>query len=146
MAEQTKNTRRSFLNQAIIGWFTITLLPVLYVVWEYLLPPKRDEDAAQQVSAGKASDLPLNSAKLIRFGRKPVMVLHTSQDQFKSFSATCTHLGCTVEYNKDDKKIHCNCHGSVFDLTGKNISGPAPAPLQPMRIILKDNDITISNI
>ena len=146
MAEQFKKTRRNFLNRILIGWFTMGLLPALYVVIEYLLPPKREDEAIQQISAGKISDLALNSSKLVRFGKKPVLVLHTSEDQFKSFSAVCTHLGCTVEYNPDDKKIHCNCHGSVFDLTGKNIGGPAPLPLQPMRLVMKDNDIFVSQL
>jgi cytochrome b6-f complex iron-sulfur subunit len=45
------------------------------------------------------------------------------------FSATCSHLGCLVNYHKDKQEFVCPCHGGRYDLTGKNIAGPPPAPL-----------------
>jgi cytochrome b6-f complex iron-sulfur subunit len=45
------------------------------------------------------------------------------------FSATCSHLGCLVNYHKETHEFICPCHGGRYDLTGKNIAGPPPAPL-----------------
>ncbi len=45
----------------------------------------------------------------------------------RAISAICTHLGCTV--GVQDAGYHCPCHGSAFDATGENLSGPAPRPL-----------------
>ena len=45
------------------------------------------------------------------------------------FSAVCSHLGCLVNYQKDRGEFVCPCHGGRYDLTGKNIAGPPPAPL-----------------
>ncbi len=44
-------------------------------------------------------------------------------------SAVCSHLGCLVNYRKELKEFVCPCHGGKYDITGRNISGPPPAPL-----------------
>lgn len=43
--------------------------------------------------------------------------------------ATCTHLGCEVNYHADIKEWLCPCHGSRYDAEGKPISGPAQKAL-----------------
>jgi cytochrome b6-f complex iron-sulfur subunit len=45
------------------------------------------------------------------------------------FSATCSHLGCLVNYHRDKREFVCPCHGGRYDLAGRNIAGPPPAPL-----------------
>ncbi|MDA1088314.1 MAG: ubiquinol-cytochrome c reductase iron-sulfur subunit [Verrucomicrobia bacterium] len=49
--------------------------------------------------------------------------------QFRAVSATCTHLGCTVNRIADGSGFRCPCHGSVFDASGAVTSGPAPKAL-----------------
>jgi cytochrome b6-f complex iron-sulfur subunit len=44
-------------------------------------------------------------------------------------SAVCSHLGCLVNYHKEKKEFLCPCHGGRYDLSGRNIAGPPPAPL-----------------
>lgn len=48
-------------------------------------------------------------------------------NSFRAASAICTHLGCTV--NLAGEGFHCPCHGSVFDKSGRVLSGPAPSSL-----------------
>jgi cytochrome b6-f complex iron-sulfur subunit len=42
----------------------------------------------------------------------------------------CTHQRCLVDWNADNKRIFCPCHGSTFNPDGTPIQGPAPKPLQ----------------
>lgn len=42
----------------------------------------------------------------------------------------CTHLGCTVPFNKGEEQFHCPCHGSLYEkTTALVIGGPAPRGL-----------------
>ena len=53
-----------------------------------------------------------------------------------ALSRTCTHLGCSVPWDKEKNKFICPCHGSTFNLTGEVLTAPAPRPLDiyPVRI------------
>jgi cytochrome b6-f complex iron-sulfur subunit len=41
----------------------------------------------------------------------------------------CTHLGCTPNWIESENKFKCPCHGSGYDIEGKNFEGPAPRPM-----------------
>lgn len=44
--------------------------------------------------------------------------------------AKCTHLGCTPNWIEPENKFKCPCHGSGYDIEGKNFEGPAPRPME----------------
>jgi cytochrome b6-f complex iron-sulfur subunit len=48
--------------------------------------------------------------------------------------AKCTHLGCTPAWLTAENKFKCPCHGSGFYKSGINFEGPAPRPLERVRI------------
>jgi cytochrome b6-f complex iron-sulfur subunit len=43
--------------------------------------------------------------------------------------AKCTHLGCTPNWIESESKFKCPCHGSGYDMEGRNFEGPAPRPM-----------------
>jgi len=50
--------------------------------------------------------------------------------------ARCTHLGCTVNWFPGLRIFKCPCHGSEFHSDGKEFAGPAPRPLDHLKISL----------
>jgi len=36
-----------------------------------------------------------------------------------AISASCTHMGCIVQWQNSDRKFHCPCHGGLFTEYGK---------------------------
>ena len=57
----------------------------------------------------------------------PILLTQPTAGTIVALSAICTHQGCTVA--PDGDQLICPCHGSVYDLSGANVSGPAPEPL-----------------
>ncbi|MBU0735071.1 MAG: ubiquinol-cytochrome c reductase iron-sulfur subunit [Proteobacteria bacterium] len=60
-------------------------------------------------------------------------------DDFCALSARCTHLGCTLNYDIVSRRFNCPCHGSIFDLSGKWLSGPAKKNLDRILLTKKAN-------
>ncbi|BDU71941.1 QcrA and Rieske domain-containing protein [Mesoterricola silvestris] len=50
-----------------------------------------------------------------------------------AMTAICTHMGCTVGLPAGSQ-ITCPCHGSVYDLGGGNLQGPAVSPLVHLEV------------
>jgi thiosulfate dehydrogenase (quinone) large subunit len=70
----------------------------------------------------------------------PDIVIRQRGGQLVAYSAVCTHAGCTVAY--EGEQIVCPCHGAVYDpQSGAVISGPAPAPLGPRKVIESGGEI-----
>jgi|SRR5581483_5145721 len=137
-AAATVNRRR------LINWFLGTsfgalIVSIVYPIVRFITPPKIAEASTNQVEAGQTNDPDFvqKGFKVLRFGAEPVILIKIAENDFRAFSATCTHLDCIVTYQKDRTRIYCNCHGGVYDeLTGRNIAGPPPRPLTPFKVNL----------
>ena len=136
--------RRRFLDRVLGIWASGVLASILYPIVRYLVPPEVPEAAAVSVSGGSATTLAPNSARIVPFGTRPVIVVRVTTGELRAFAATCTHLDCTVQYRPDLGHIWCACHNGHYDLNGRNISGPPPQPLAPFDVDLKDDEIMIS--
>lgn len=136
--------RKAFLN-CIIGISGLALFGAIsFPVLKYIIPPKGSDVDISKVTAAKKVELPLNSAKIFRFGNKPAILINTTQGVLKAFSAVCTHLNCTVQYVKESGHILCACHNGKFDLNGKVISGPPPKSLEEYKVDVVGEDIIVS--
>jgi Rieske Fe-S protein len=122
--------RRGFLDLLIrisgtaLGGF------VLYPVVRYLIPPPSPEAATRRVVAAKKDELTPGAFKIFPFGGQPGLLVRGADGKYRAFSAVCTHLGCTVQYKASEKAIWCACHNGMYDLDGRNVSGPPPRPLE----------------
>ncbi|MFQ5676123.1 MAG: ubiquinol-cytochrome c reductase iron-sulfur subunit [bacterium] len=136
--------RRKFVNFLLGGGLLTTVGSIFVPIINFIIPPKVQEAAQSSVVAARIGELPLNSGKVFRFGSKPGILVHTQTDDYVAFSAICTHLQCTVQYRADFKHIWCACHNGHFDLTGKNIAGPPPRPLESYKVDIREDDIVVS--
>lgn len=66
-----------------------------------------------------------------------------NQGQLEVFAMNCSHLGCSVAFNKDAKSFDCPCHGSRFHIDGTVLHGPAAYPLSHLKWQQGDNASTI---
>jgi cytochrome b6-f complex iron-sulfur subunit len=136
--------RRRFVNAFFGGSFLATLGAFLYPVVRYLLPPKQSEAVQKKVVAAKVGDLAPNAAKIFKFGAAAGILINTADGKLLAFSATCTHLACTVTWQAETSTMYCPCHNGRFDLAGQVISGPPPAPLEAYQVDVVGDDVVVS--
>jgi menaquinol-cytochrome c reductase iron-sulfur subunit len=70
----------------------------------------------------------------------------TPENQYNHWVAVtsrCSHLGCSVLWVDAAERFICPCHGSVFDLEGVRVSGPAPRPLDRFYTRLRNGIVEV---
>lgn len=140
--------RRSFLWLGAGAIGAVYVGAIGYPVYKYLATPAQRAAQAGAVTSTTldgADQLPLNSALMFKFGTKPAMLIRHEDGTFAAMEAVCTHLGCTVKYEPDNKRVFCACHGGVYDAkTGANVSGPPPKPLAQFKVEVQDGRVVIA--
>jgi Rieske Fe-S protein len=137
-------SRRRFFDYLLGSSAIATMGAILYPIFRFMVPPEIVEAQQNSVSVGKNAEYPPNSGKIFKFGSKPGIMIRSETGELKAFSASCTHLDCIVQYDPGSKQIICACHNGVYDLTGKNVSGPPPRPLEEFTVNVKGDDITVT--
>jgi cytochrome b6-f complex iron-sulfur subunit len=91
--------------------------------------------------AGALTDFPIGSVTKITEGR---FYLSRLPEGMIALHWQCTHLGCTVPWVPGEDQFVCPCHGSQFDQSGRNLSGPAPRPLDYMPLEIHDGQVIVN--
>lgn len=137
-------SRRKFIDLSLYSGLGALFGAIIYPILRFIMPPTIPQAIQTEVIAAKVGELGLNSAKIFKFGNAPGILISAEDGSFKAFSATCTHLSCTVQYRPEFKHIWCACHNGHFDLFGQVLSGPPPAPLEEYNVAIVNEDIIVS--
>lgn len=137
-------TRRKFfqwVTRAAAGLIGMSLaIPLV----GYVVSPALKRRNKPWVEVGGVDELtagvpkPLDYIATIRDGyvetkmHKAVWAVKQMDGRVTVFSPMCTHLGCGYAWDNGEKKFKCPCHGSVYDITGRVLAGPAPRPLDDL--------------
>ena len=145
-----ETSRREFIKKSIYG--LVALLGLGFLVpgirlfsrvasrkKELAFCPLIGEDEVPRAGVKKAEVVFTASGK----ERKTRVFIVAAPDGPAVYSATFSHLGCLVNYHKDKHEFICPCHGGRYDLTGKNIAGPPPAPLTRFPIKKQEGTILV---
>lgn len=74
----------------------------------------------------------------------PAWLLHPSTNEFRAFSAVCTHAGCTVGLASQSEFI-CPCHGASYSTSnGQVLGGPAPSGLTEIPVTVSGGGVYLT--
>jgi cytochrome b6-f complex iron-sulfur subunit len=96
---------------------------------------------ASDGSLAKVSDIPQDGGISATDADGNQIILTQSAGKVVALSAICTHQGCTVA--PAGNQLVCPCHGSVYDLNGGNVSGPAPDPLPEVDVHITNGEVFV---
>jgi Rieske Fe-S protein len=139
-----RTSRRRIVEWLLGGGIFASLVSFVYPVLRYLIPPPVTDLGSDEVVASKVGNLKPNGSKIFRFGSRPALLLMTAEGEYRALSAVCTHLSCTVQYRNDLHQVWCACHNGLYDLNGRNISGPPPRPLESYVVHVQGDEIVVS--
>lgn len=143
-------SRRRFLHIFGLGAVLTAIVGQAYAMLRALVPDVLYEEPLR-FKLGTPADFPEG---VTYFDDRRLFVFR-DQNTFYGISATCTHLGCTVKLAKLEQaqtvktaqgefqekwEFHCPCHGSKFSADGTNYSGPAPKPLNWVKLEVAPED------
>ena len=134
---------RRWVNLLLGTGVLATIASFIYPAIRYVIPPPVSEATNLSVVAAKVGELKENAAKVFKFGSTPAILIRTPDGNYRAFTAVCTHLGCTVQYKTDLHEIWCPCHNGMYNLQGRNISGPPPRPLAQYQVHIQGEDIVV---
>lgn len=134
----TPVSRRRFLAWSWLAAGTALFLEVLWMLLVFFKPESKGFGG--KITAGAPNEFPAGSITHIRQGR---FYMVNVDGGFLALSHRCTHLGCTVPWKEEEKQFVCPCHGSVFDIRGNVLTGPAPRAFDLFPIEVVQNRLVV---
>jgi cytochrome b6-f complex iron-sulfur subunit len=126
--EKQKVNRREFLNLAWLASLGFLMVSMGGVTYLFSMPRFKEGEFGGVVPVGTASSLPAPDAPPANYPKVKFWLANTEQG-VNAIYKVCTHLGCLYNWNDQENKYICPCHGSQFEKNGTYIAGPAPRSL-----------------
>jgi cytochrome b6-f complex iron-sulfur subunit len=145
-----EQSRREFIKKALYSLFALLGLGSLAAGLKVLAPSSRtekhlvwfpllSEDAVPRSGVRKAELVYAANGR----ERKSRVFIVSSPEGIAVLSAVCSHLGCLVNYRKETREFVCPCHGGKYDISGRNVEGPPPAPLTKYPVEVRNGVVMV---
>lgn len=133
--EATTWSRRDFLSLTAWGG-VLAFLSTVSVAFLRFMFPRVLFEPNPRFSAGRPDTYQAGTVDTRFIQSQRTWIVRHEDGSFFAMLAICTHLGCTPNWILADRKYKCPCHGSGFYMDGLNFEGPAPRPMDRVKIIL----------
>jgi glycine/D-amino acid oxidase-like deaminating enzyme/nitrite reductase/ring-hydroxylating ferredoxin subunit len=78
------------------------------------------------------------TGKVVEVDGQKIAAYRDDKGEIFTLSLVCTHAGCIVNWNGEEKSWDCPCHGARYAINGEVLTGPATRPLA--KIDLESHD------
>lgn len=140
---QERISRRDFFGMAWKGLGILAVLEGLGMISAYIFTGKnkRNSRLTKMQDAGPADSFVPGSVTAFMGGR---FYLARMQDGgFIALSLRCTHLGCSVTWEKEKNRFICPCHSSAFDIGGEVLNPPAARALNYYPVLIENGIVKV---
>ena len=133
-------TRRETLKDA---WTIGTGLLATAAAWTTFeaLAPLANLDGTGKLSLRPEDAYPEGSATFVREGH---LYVTRAKGQLFAVSQKCPHLGCRVPFCEGSGRFECPCHGSIYNVAGEHIAGPAPRGMDRYPITIENGKVIVN--
>jgi cytochrome b6-f complex iron-sulfur subunit len=137
--KKKKVTRRAFINWVATAWAAFGAASAVggIAVFRFMFPNVLTEPPST-FKVGFPGDFAIGVVDE-RFKEKFRVWVVRNEEGIYALQSICTHLGCTPNWMEAESKFKCPCHGSGFYMSGINFEGPAPRPLERVKVSLADD-------
>jgi len=137
--KKKKVTRRGFINWVATAWTAFAAASAVggIAVFRFMFPNVLTEPPST-FKVGFPGDFAIGAVDE-RFKEKFRVWVVRNEEGIYALQSICTHLGCTPNWLEAETKFKCPCHGSGFYISGINFEGPAPRPLERVKVSLADD-------
>ncbi len=135
--ERDTFVRRHFLSVAAWGGFFLSVGVGALGMLRFMFPRVLFEPSTS-FEAGNPGDYVVGEVSEKFKLSERVWIIRENDGSIYALLANCTHLGCTPRWLASEDKFKCPCHGSGFRRSGVNFEGPAPRPLERVKIALTE--------
>jgi cytochrome b6-f complex iron-sulfur subunit len=132
--------RRVFLNGS---WKVLGVALIAEGGWTSydILKPGTASGFGGVVDAGPVSDFAEDgSVQYFLNGRFYITQHHGA---LRALYQRCPHLGCRVPFCESSTRFECPCHGSIYNVIGEYIGGPAPRGMDRFAISIHDDHVMV---
>jgi nitrite reductase/ring-hydroxylating ferredoxin subunit len=133
-------TRRETLKDA---WTVGTGLLAGAAAWTTFeaLAPLANLDGTGKLSLRPEDSYEEGSATFVREGH---LYVTRAKGQLFAISQKCPHLGCRVPFCAGSGRFECPCHGSIYNVAGEYVSGPAPRGMDRYPITIEEGRVIVN--
>lgn len=148
-------SRRTFFQWFITGAAALIGLSLAVPLLGYVVSPALKRRTKPWVAVGAPEELTPGEPKQLEYvatvqdgylerkTHKAVWAVKQADGEITVFSPMCTHLGCGYHWDPSERKFKCPCHGSVYDVDGRVLGGPAPRRLDVLPSKLEDGRLLV---
>ena len=142
-------TRREFLNLAWLASLGFFLIDIGAVTVLFAFPRFKEGEFGGRFVLGKVSEVfPEPDSDPAENPKGKFWLSRLEDGSIIALYKVCTHLGCLYNWQGQEHKFICPCHGSQFQLDGTYIQGPAPRSLDRFVVRLLDengNEVAVTD-
>ncbi len=132
--------RRRLLN---LGWKVLGVGLIVEAGWTTydILNPPPAKGFGGVVDAGSVADYMQEGT--VRYFLNGRFYVTQHQGGLRALYQKCPHLGCRVPFCDRSGQFECPCHGSIYNVIGEYLAGPAPRGMDRFPVAIKGDRVLV---